>query len=111
MFSPASTVLPHVRDGKLIALASTQLKRAGVRPSCRPCRKPGLWIRHGSGPDCWHPPARPREVVDKLARATNAALQMRRRDRAAAAAGHRHARRHARGIRRLYQSEIAKWSV
>jgi len=46
MFSPASTVLPHVRDGKLIALASTQLSAQAWRPSCRPCRKPACGIRH-----------------------------------------------------------------
>src|SRR5882757_8075807 len=31
-FSPASTVLPHVRDGKLVALASTEAKRAAIAP-------------------------------------------------------------------------------
>ena len=75
MFSPASTVLPHVHDGKLIALASTQLKRASVAPELPTMSEAGL---AGFDTSVWSglmaPAGTPREVIDKLARATNDAL-------------------------------------
>ena len=78
MFSPASTVLPHVREGKLIALASTQLKRASVAPELPTMAESGL---AGFDTGVWTgllaPAGTPREVVGKLARATNDALKMR----------------------------------
>jgi len=78
MFSPASTVMPQVREGKLIALASTQLKRASVAPELPTMSEAGLT---GFDTGVWTgllaPAGTSREVVDKLARATNAALQMR----------------------------------
>src|SRR5215467_3102380 len=42
MFSPSSTVLQHVQEGKLIALASTQLKRASVAPDLPTMDEAGL---------------------------------------------------------------------
>jgi tripartite-type tricarboxylate transporter receptor subunit TctC len=78
MFSPASTVLPHVREGKLTALASTQLKRASVAPELPTMSESGL---AGFDTGVWSgllaPAGTPREVIDKLARATNDALKMR----------------------------------
>jgi tripartite-type tricarboxylate transporter receptor subunit TctC len=78
MFSPASTVLPHVRDGKLIALASTQLKRASVAPELPTMVEAGL---PGFDTSVWSgllaPAGTPRDVIDKLARATNKALKSR----------------------------------
>src|SRR5262245_29643249 len=76
MFSPASTVLPHVHDGKLIALASTQLKRASVAPELPTMSEAGL---AGFDTSVWSglmaPAGTPREVIEKLARATNDALK------------------------------------
>ena len=78
MFSPASTILPHVREGKLIALASTQLKRASVAPELPTMAEAGL---PGFDTSVWSgllaPAGTPREAVDKLARAINEALRSR----------------------------------
>lgn len=78
MFSPASTVLPHVREGKLIALASTQLKRASVAPELPTMAEAGL---AGFDTSVWSgllaPAGTPPDIVGKLARATNEALKSR----------------------------------
>ncbi len=76
MFSPASTVLPHVRAGKLIALASTQLKRASVAPDLPTMAEAGL---KGFDTSVWSgllaPAGTPPEVIDKLAREINKAIK------------------------------------
>jgi tripartite-type tricarboxylate transporter receptor subunit TctC len=75
-FSPASTVLQHVREGKLVALASTEAKRAAMAPDLPtmaeaglPDFETGLWFGLVA------PVGTPKEIVDKLARAGNEALQ------------------------------------
>jgi tripartite-type tricarboxylate transporter receptor subunit TctC len=75
-FSPASTVLQHVRDGKLVALASTEAKRTAIAPELPtmvvaglPGFETGLWF------GLLAPAGTPKEIVDKLARAANEALQ------------------------------------
>ncbi len=75
-FSPASSVLQHVRDGKLVALASTEAKRAAVAPelptmieSGLPGFEAGLWFSLVA------PTGTPKDIVDKLARAANEALK------------------------------------
>ena len=76
MFSPASTVLPHVRDGKLVALASTEAKRTAIAPELPTMVEAGL---PGFETGLWFgllaPAGTPKEVIDKLARAANAALK------------------------------------
>ena len=74
-FSPASTVL-HVRDGKLVALASTEAKRTAIAPDLPtmvegglPGFETGLWF------GLLAPAGTSNEIVDKLARAANEALQ------------------------------------
>jgi tripartite-type tricarboxylate transporter receptor subunit TctC len=75
-FSPASTVLQHVRDGKLIALASTEAKRAAVAPDLPTMSEAGL---PGFETGLWFglvaPAGTPKEIINKLARAGNEALQ------------------------------------
>jgi tripartite-type tricarboxylate transporter receptor subunit TctC len=75
-FSPASTVLQHVRDGKLIALASTEAKRAAVAPELPTMVEAGL---PGFETGLWFglvaPAGTPKEIIDKVARAGNEALQ------------------------------------
>jgi tripartite-type tricarboxylate transporter receptor subunit TctC len=75
MFSPASTVLPHVADGKLKALASTQLKRTTAAPDLPTMTEAGL---AGFDTSVWFgllaPSGTPPEVVAKLNHAVNDAL-------------------------------------
>jgi tripartite-type tricarboxylate transporter receptor subunit TctC len=76
MFSPASTVLAHVQEGKLKALASTQDKRAGIAPDLATMSEAGL---AGFDTGVWFgllaPAGTPSDVTGKLNRAINEALQ------------------------------------
>jgi tripartite-type tricarboxylate transporter receptor subunit TctC len=75
-FSPASTVLQHVREGKLVALASTEAKRAALAPDLPTMGEAGL---PGFESGLWFglvaPSGTPKEIIDKLARAGNEALK------------------------------------
>jgi tripartite-type tricarboxylate transporter receptor subunit TctC len=75
-FSPASTVLQHVREGKLVALASTEAKRAAVAPDLPTMEEAGL---PGFEAGLWFglmaPAGTSPEIIAKLARAANEALQ------------------------------------
>ena len=76
MFSPASTVWPHVEAGRLKALATTQTKRAAMAPNLPTMAEAGL---PGYDTGIWigllAPAGTPREAIDKLARALNEALK------------------------------------
>ena len=76
MFAPASTVTAHIESGALKALASTQLKRAGVAPNLPTMSELGLT---GFDTSIWMgllaPAGTPRPVIDKLAGALNDALK------------------------------------
>jgi tripartite-type tricarboxylate transporter receptor subunit TctC len=76
MFSPASSVLQHVQDGKLIALASTQLKRASAVPELPTVAEAGLPGFDTAG---WFgllaPAGTPAEILDRLEHATQAAMK------------------------------------
>jgi tripartite-type tricarboxylate transporter receptor subunit TctC len=71
-------VLPHVQEGKLIALASTQRKRASVAPDLPTMEEAGL---KGFDTSIWSglmaPAGTPPDIIEKLARATNEALKSR----------------------------------
>ena len=74
-FSPASTVVEHVRAGKLVALASTEAKRTAIAPELPtmveagvPGFETGLWF------GLLAPAGTPRDVVTKLASAGNKSL-------------------------------------
>jgi tripartite-type tricarboxylate transporter receptor subunit TctC len=75
-FSPASTVLQHVREGKLVALASTEAKRAAMAPDLPTMAEAGL---PGFETGLWFglvaSVGTPKEIIDKLARAGNEALK------------------------------------
>jgi tripartite-type tricarboxylate transporter receptor subunit TctC len=75
-FSPASTVLQHVREGKLVALASTEAKRAAMAPDLPTMVEAGL---PGFETGLWFglvaPAGTPKEIIDKLASAGNEALK------------------------------------
>jgi len=76
MFSPASTVLPHVAEGKLKALASTELKRAGAAPNLPTMSEAGLT---GFDTSVWFgllaPVGTPANVAARLNQAVNDALR------------------------------------
>lgn len=75
-FSPASTVMGHVRAGKLVALATTDPKRGTVIPDLPTMVEAGV-------PDCisvlWFglvaPAGTPRPIIDRLTKAANEALK------------------------------------
>jgi tripartite-type tricarboxylate transporter receptor subunit TctC len=75
-FSPASTVLQHVREGKLVALASTEARRAAMAPDLPTMAEAGL---PGFETGLWFglvaPAGTPKEIIDKLARAGNETLK------------------------------------
>jgi tripartite-type tricarboxylate transporter receptor subunit TctC len=76
MFSPASTVLPHIRAGKLKALASTGSRRTSIAPELPTIDELGL---KGFETSVWFgfvaPAGTPSDVVTKLQKATQAALE------------------------------------
>lgn len=76
MFSPAATVLQHVDKGSLRALASTQLKRTAAAPQLPTMDEAAL---KGFDTGLWFgllaPAGTPKEIVDKLSKATNDALK------------------------------------
>jgi tripartite-type tricarboxylate transporter receptor subunit TctC len=75
MFSPASTVLAHIKAGKLRALASTGAQRTAAAPDLPTVSESGL---PGFETSIWFglfaPAATPREVIDRLARDTAAVI-------------------------------------
>lgn len=75
MFSPASTVLPHIRAGKLKALASTSAKRTAIAPDLPTIDELGL---KGFETSVWFglvvPLGTPPEVAAKIQAAAHAAL-------------------------------------
>jgi tripartite-type tricarboxylate transporter receptor subunit TctC len=76
MFSPASTVLPQVNEGKLLALASTGLQRASAAPDLPTVSESGVPGFDTSG---WFgllaPAGVSRDVIERLAEATNEAVK------------------------------------
>jgi tripartite-type tricarboxylate transporter receptor subunit TctC len=76
MFSPASSVLQHVREGSLVALASTQPRRASVAPDLPTISEAAL---PGFDTTGWFgllaPTGTPADIVDRLERATKTAMK------------------------------------
>src|SRR5262245_14737333 len=76
MFSPASTVLQFVAEGKLVALASSTLRRASVAPDLPTISEAGLPGFDTSG---WFgllaPAGTPGDIIERLAAASNAAAK------------------------------------
>jgi tripartite-type tricarboxylate transporter receptor subunit TctC len=75
LFAPSSTVLQHVREGKLVALASSESKRITVAPELPTMEEAGL---PGFATGLWFglmaPAGTPKEIIDKLNRIANEAL-------------------------------------
>jgi tripartite-type tricarboxylate transporter receptor subunit TctC len=76
MFAPAPTALSQLTSTPLIALASTQLKRASVAPDLPTMDELGL---KGFNTGVWFglfaPAGTPKAIVDQLGHAANAAVQ------------------------------------
>jgi tripartite-type tricarboxylate transporter receptor subunit TctC len=76
MFSPASTVLQFIAEGKLVALASTSLRRASAAPDLVTVAEAGVPGYDTSG---WFgllaPAGTPRDIVERLADASNEAAK------------------------------------
>ena len=76
MFGAASTTLPYVQDGKLVALALAQSKRSAIAPDVPSMADAGL---PGFDATVWFgllaPAGTPPEVVSALSREVNAALK------------------------------------
>jgi len=76
MFSPASTVLGFVAEGNLVALASTGWRRASAAPNLPTIAEAGLPGFDTSG---WFgllvPAGAPREIIERLAAASNEAAK------------------------------------
>lgn len=76
MFSPASSVLPFVAEGKLIALASSALQRATVAPELPTISEAGLTGFDTSG---WFgllaPAGTDRNIIERVAAASNEAAK------------------------------------
>ena len=75
-FSPISAALPHVRDGKLIALGVSSAKRSSVLPNVPTIAESGL---PGFDYNLWvgvfAPAGTPAEVVEKINRDVNRVLR------------------------------------
>src|SRR5476649_395539 len=76
MFSPASTALGLIKDGRVKALATSQTKRASVAPDLPTISEAGL---PGYDTCVWFgilgPAGTPAPIVDKISKATNDALK------------------------------------
>src|SRR5476651_408462 len=76
MFSPASTALGLIKDGRVKALATSQAKRASVAPDLPTISEAAL---PGFDTGVWFgilaPAGTPAAVIDKVSRATNDALK------------------------------------
>jgi tripartite-type tricarboxylate transporter receptor subunit TctC len=75
-FGAASTALPHVEQGKLVAFGMAQPQRAALAPAIPTLSEQGLADFDAS---LWFglmaPAGTPREIVDKIARAANDAIK------------------------------------
>ncbi|MDB5883567.1 MAG: hypothetical protein JWP43_3445 [Ramlibacter sp.] len=111
MFSPASSVLQHVRAGKLKALAVTSLKRTAIAPDLPTLDELGL---KGFDTAVWMglvaPNGTPPDVVAKLRTAAHAALESPEVDRIYKAQGIDAVTTSGEEFNQYLRSEAARWS-
>lgn len=76
MFAPAPTAVEQIKAGTVIALASSQLKRAGIAPDLPTMDELGL---KGFDTGVWFgllaPAGTPRPIIDALSKAANEAIR------------------------------------
>jgi tripartite-type tricarboxylate transporter receptor subunit TctC len=76
VFSPQSTIAPHVNAGGVKALAAATIKRAGLFPDLPTIAEAGLpGFDSGIWGGLMAPTGTPRPIIDKLAAAANEALK------------------------------------
>jgi tripartite-type tricarboxylate transporter receptor subunit TctC len=76
VFSPASTIAPHIAAGSVKALAAATAKRAGLFPDLPTIAEAGLpGFDSGIWGGLMAPAGTPRAVIDRLARAADDALK------------------------------------
>jgi tripartite-type tricarboxylate transporter receptor subunit TctC len=76
VFSPQSTIAPHVNAGSVKALAAATIKRAGLFPDLPTIAETGLpGFESGIWGGLMAPTGTPRPIIDKLAAAANEALK------------------------------------
>jgi tripartite-type tricarboxylate transporter receptor subunit TctC len=111
MFSPASTVLPFVAEGKLVALASTGLRRASAAPNLPTIDEAALPGFDTSG---WFgllaPAGVPREIIERLAAASNEAAKSPDVIAALAPQGYDMAGGTPQEFATFINNDLAKWS-
>jgi len=111
MFSPASTVLAHVREGRLRSLASTGPARTAAAPDLPTMEEVGL---AGFQSAVWFglyaPAATPRPAIERVARAARAALDVPAARAALVAQGFDILDGTADALARLTAEETAKWA-
>jgi tripartite-type tricarboxylate transporter receptor subunit TctC len=111
MFSPASTVLPFVAEGKLVALASTGLRRASAAPNLPTIDEAALPGFDTSG---WFgllaPAGVPREIIERLAAASNEAAKSPDVIAALAPQGYDMAGGTPQEFASFINNDLAKWS-
>ncbi|MFL6800111.1 MAG: Bug family tripartite tricarboxylate transporter substrate binding protein [Xanthobacteraceae bacterium] len=111
-FSPASTAIQHVREGKLVALASTEAKRAAIAPDLPtmleagvPDFATGLWF------GLLAPAGTPAEIIGKLNRAANEALDSEEVIKALAVQGIDPVGGSPQDFAEFLQGEIKRWTA
>jgi tripartite-type tricarboxylate transporter receptor subunit TctC len=75
-FAPATSVIQHIREGKLIGLASTEAKRTSAAPELPTMSEAGL---PGFDTGLWFglmaPAGTPKDIIEKVNRAANEAIK------------------------------------
>jgi tripartite-type tricarboxylate transporter receptor subunit TctC len=75
-FAPATSVVQHIREGKLVGLASTEAKRTAVAPDLPTMSEAGL---PGFDTGLWFglmaPAGTPKDVIEKVNRVANEAIK------------------------------------
>ena len=111
MFSPASTVLPYIKAGKLRALASTGAKRTDVAPDLPTIGELGL---KGFETTVWFgivvPPRTPPDIVAKIQSAAHEALDSPQVQALFRAQGIDPVKSTPQEFARLIETETGKWA-
>jgi len=111
VFSPASTIAPHIAAGSVKALAAATAQRAGLFPDLPPIAETGLpGFDSGIWGGLMAPAGTPRPVIERLARSVNAALKVPSVQSVLRNAGIDSLGGTPEDFARLIDSEVEKWA-